>query len=977
MRTLHVVSHTHWDREWYLTFQQFRLRLVRLIDRLLDLLDSNPEYRFFTLDGQTILLRDYLQIRPEQETRIHRMVQDGRLLIGPWYILPDEFLEGPEAMIRNLCFGRRDCRRFVKEPQPMERIGYLPDPFGHISQLPQIAAGFGMDALCFWRGVGQAPTEFRWASPDGTERLVLHLRESYSNGAWLASDKEGFTRDLEAERDALAPHAATSHLLILNGTDHMEPRPDLPDQLRAAEAALGDRVIHSTLPAYLSAVQDELGANGMAALPLLQGELRSPERAHLLPAVLSTRMWIKQWNARCETLLTRWAEPFCALAEQLTGDTGHRGFLHEAWDWLLQNHPHDSICGCSVDQVHREMRARFAWSEQIAQEVTQGNLEQIASCVNTQYSASDNRSLPRIIVFNPNAFPRTDRVHVRVKPTPLAEWTLLDADGQPVPCRLLDRRVLEQLNAVMNRETLAGWLAQVAAGESRIFANLYFHHLNIRVEESIAHLDITVVPEPSKASIDALNRIRVLLADPQIHNFYVRVVEDLGLDVEILARDIPSLGYQQFTVSNPSTPPRTEAQSPGLQSTHRPTYQAATFIENEFFRVEANPSDGTLNIFDKITGMTLHNVHRFVDGGDRGDEYTHCSPENDFVVDAPAEEAVIRRIDDGLGSTLQIHLMYRLPRALAEGDRSRRSSDFTDVPITSCVTLTPGVRRVKFETTVVNRAKDHRLRVHFPTPIATDHSWAESHFDVVARPSAPPTETDGWAEQPACTHPQRTFVDVTDGEHGVLLANRGLPEYQVLPGQDDAPGVTLALTLLRSTGWLSRGDLPNRDGHAGPAYPTPEAQCRSTELTGSLGKHTFRYALAPHTGNYQTAYREAHAFNAPLRAVCTDAHDGPLPASGSFVTVTPAAVVLSALKPPEEGVGLILRVYNSAPVPVKAQLKLWRPFHKASLTRMDEQSTGQPLATETDTLRLALRAKEIATVRFTMEADIHDLETDN
>jgi len=221
MKTLHIVSHTHWDREWYRTFQDFRFRLVRLIDRLLDLLESEPEYRHFTLDGQTVVLDDYLTIRPEQEPRLRRLIETGRVHVGPWYVLPDEFLEGPEPMIRNLLIGQQGCRRFTAERQPMEAIAYIPDSFGHVSQIPQIAAGFGMAAACVWRGIGPAPTEFRWASPDGTECLMLNLRESYSNGAWLASDVDGFVRELGHARDALSPHAPTGHLLIMNGTDHM------------------------------------------------------------------------------------------------------------------------------------------------------------------------------------------------------------------------------------------------------------------------------------------------------------------------------------------------------------------------------------------------------------------------------------------------------------------------------------------------------------------------------------------------------------------------------------------------------------------------------------------------------------------------------------------------------------------------------------------------------------------------------------
>ena len=313
MITIHVLSHTHWDREWYLPFQQFRVRLVELINQLLELLDADPAYYAFMLDGQAIALEDYLEIHPEREAQIGRYVQDGRLLIGPWYILPDEFLVSPEATIRNLLMGERVCRRFG----PKMDIGYIPDPFGHIGQMPQILCGFGIDVACLWRGVGEAPTELRWRAPDGSEVLLLHLRDSYSNAARLPTDEDGFVQGLAELRDSLVPYATTSHVLAMQGTDHMRPRPDIPRLLTAADARLEDtRVVHSTLPRYLAAVRDELG-EGASHLPSIDGELRSPQRAQLLPGVLSTRMWIKQRNHACETLLERWAEPFVAIAGQV------------------------------------------------------------------------------------------------------------------------------------------------------------------------------------------------------------------------------------------------------------------------------------------------------------------------------------------------------------------------------------------------------------------------------------------------------------------------------------------------------------------------------------------------------------------------------------------------------------------------------------------------------------------------------------
>ncbi|MBC7252325.1 MAG: hypothetical protein H5T62_18860, partial [Anaerolineae bacterium] len=375
-KTLTIVSHTHWDREWYQPFQEYRIRLVRLMDKLLHILHTTPNYRHFTLDGQAIILEDYLEVRPEREPEIRRLVQEGRLLIGPWYILPDEFLVGPEATIRNLMFGDRVARRFG----PKMNIGYVPDPFGHISQLPQILRGFDMDVACFWRGVGDAPTEFRWLAPDGSQVLVLHLRDSYSNAAYLPTDEDGFVAAVRRIVDSLAPHAPTDYLLAMNGVDHMEPVPELPALIAAANARLDDIVLrHGTLAQHVADVR--------AAAPELEersGEMRCPQRQPILPGVLSARMWIKQRNAVAETLLEKWTEPFSAIATHLETETSNpQPLIQQAWRYLIQNHPHDSICGCSIDQVHKEMDVRFDWVKQIGEEVTRQSLESIANAVDT------------------------------------------------------------------------------------------------------------------------------------------------------------------------------------------------------------------------------------------------------------------------------------------------------------------------------------------------------------------------------------------------------------------------------------------------------------------------------------------------------------------------------------------------------------------------------------------------------------------
>jgi mannosylglycerate hydrolase len=355
MRTLHVISHTHWDREWYRTFQQFRLKLVHLVDGLLELLEKDPNFKYFMLDGQTTVLEDYLAMRPEKADVLRRHIQKGRIIIGPWHILPDMFLVGPEAHIRNLLQGDRTARRFG----PKMMVGYIPDPFGHPGQTPQILRGFGIETACLWRGLDEEPAEFWWQAPDGSRVLMAYLRDSYSNGAGLPTENlPAFAEAIAAAGASLAAHSAVSDYLIMLGTDHMEPPPDTSKAIAYANRHLQDtRVIHSTLPQFVAAVRAGLKKQ-KAELPTVTGELRACRRMHLLPGVLSARMWIKQRNHASETLLEKWAEPFSTFstlaglhmekfersglpaAQRLENPAS---LLRNTWHLLMENHPHDSI----------------------------------------------------------------------------------------------------------------------------------------------------------------------------------------------------------------------------------------------------------------------------------------------------------------------------------------------------------------------------------------------------------------------------------------------------------------------------------------------------------------------------------------------------------------------------------------------------------------------------------------------------------
>jgi alpha-mannosidase len=408
-----------------------------------------------------------------------------------------------------------------------------------------------------------------------------------------------------------------------------------------------------------------------------------------------------------------------------------------------------------------------------------------------------------------------------------------------------------------------------------------------------------------------------------------------------VAHDMPGFGYKTYRAEY----------GVGDQAIKLSSNQRAS-IENEYFRVEANAADGTFTVLDKPSGDTLAGLNRFVDSGERGDEYTYCPPKQDLFVDRPTAPPVIAVVEDGpVRSTLEVRMAYALPARLTK-DRSGRADELVDCEIVTRASLYPGVARIDIETEVDNRAEDHRLRVHFPSGVRAERSAAEQHFGVVERPIGVPEHDNTWMETPVATYPQKTFVDVSDGARGLMLANRGLPEYEALPEEDGT--ITVALTLLRCVAWLSRQDMNTRRGHAGPPMYTPGAQM--------AGHWRFQYALIPHAGGWENAWAEAHRFARPLRAVRVTRGTGSLPAEGSLVTLVPGTAVLSALKPAEDDDSTVLRLYNIAPGPVDASVDLHAPHSAVERVDLNEEN-AQPIAAN-DGARLSLRTNEIVTLKF-------------
>jgi len=862
-----IVPHTHWDREWYQTFQQFRIRLIDLINNLIDILEKDKTFSDFTLDGQTIVLEDYLEVHPERRGILKKYITEGRIHVGPWYILPDEFLVSAESIVRNLLLGNKIASEFGR----VMKVGYIPDPFGHISQMPQILKGFGIDNIIFWRGIEydrSQGNEFIWQGPDGTELFAVHLpKVGYCNAMSLPEDVGQAYKLIKEVIEDLLSRETSKSLLLLNGVDHLEAQPCIPYLVKELNKCFTDiEIKQGNLKEYIDYAKETVKPN----LGKVTGEFRSGKDAPILQSVYSSRMYIKQANERCENLLENWAEPTASLA-WLLGNNYPQNLIWTSWKWLLKNHPHDSICGCSIDKVHREMMTRFDWSRQIAQEVTNRSLDYITEKIKIDYLNEDELAL---VVFNPLPYSIDENVEVRVK--------------FPKEINLNRVKVL-----TTQREEIPYQLKGYG-------------------------LDYKIIFNPFKP--------------PQ-------PLEVNYADISFTAKDIPACGYKVFIIKVINDVRMSKGYKTDIRT-------GRDYIENRYYKVIAEENNGTVTIIDKLNNKIFKNCHRFVDGGDAGDEYTYSPPLNDEITVSRLNNISTKDVGP-VEATLKVSGKMILPVGL-KSDRKSREEKMIECSLESEVKLFSEVQRIEFKTKFDNKASDHRLRVEFPTAIESNYVYAEGHFDVVKRSINVP-DSEGWKEKAYKTAHNSGFIDINNGKYGLAILNKGLPEYEIIPDNN-----TIALTLLRCVGWLSRGDLEYKKGNAGPSFATPEAQC--------LGENTFSYALIPHQGNWAEARisQKTKQYKTKILTRQLENQFGNLPNSFSFIQLEGEHLEISAIKKSEFEDKLLIRVYNPTDRKITGKIKLGFDIHKVYLGKLDESYREE--LPYNNGVEIAIKAKEIKTI---------------
>ncbi|MCC6697572.1 MAG: hypothetical protein IT365_18225 [Candidatus Hydrogenedentes bacterium] len=924
---IHVIANTHWDREWLYNFQETRLMLVELLDLLLDVLDTESEYKSFLLDGQSVPIEDYLEIRPQNRARIERHVADGRLLIGPWYTLPECFSVNGEALVRNLTYGHRVSRAFGN----VMKVGHTAFSYGQNSQMPQIYSGFGIDVMLFYHGVShdEVANEFIFEAADGTRilgsqmssgarynfyhnvyrpavfgkaiadrmyewgegGLPFHLcREDRAAGHHILLDPvRGFDRArarecIAALRDKEVAIATTRYLAFMMGHDSSLPDLIELELIKEARKVLqGDTILHSRLPDLMEKVK-----KAAKNLTVLKGERRTPvlmnQRMHLYSDVLSSRTRVKRLNALAEQALQRWAEPFAALAWRLGAEYPATP-LDLAWKTLLKCQPHDSISGSGVDDIERDVRDRLRQTANLSDAVLARSLQHIQRRIDNSDSGRDDILLT---VFNASPQARSEVVTAVVD----------------VP-----------RTSAMSAFQIAACGAASAASRK---------------------------PAPVQV---ATRRPHHAVVNHAADATYMLESEQVKFHFE--AQDVPAFGYRTYRLA----PCKTFGRGSMVCGQHT--------MENEHLGVQIN-SDGTLNLLHKASGELYEGLHYFEDGGEVGNAWMHIEPAMDRIISSIGAPVTISLEENGpLLARFRIDYHMTVPARFDEGtgdawrrldgggSASRRSDEMVPLTITSYVTLREGARSVDITTQFTNTARYHRLRVLFPTWRNTKTCHVETPFDVVERPTTHAPDSPWQAAN--ATFPMQRFVDVSDKRGGLTIINDGLREYEITPDTD----LAVALTLVRAYEIALTTVSKRWERH-------PEM-----ELSQCLGEHEFRYSIYPHAGPWEkaNAYTEVERLAVPLELAQAGPHGGDLPQRLSLLSVTPSNAVVSALKQSEDGKALVLRLFNPTEKKLDAEIKTHARIRAAHLLTLEELPVKN-LTAQAKSVKLTLAPKKIVTVKL-------------
>ncbi len=926
MKKVHIVTYTHWDREFRWEFERTRMRLVDLFDNLFEIMDEKPDYRSFLCDGQLTLIEDYLEIRPEMREKVKKYTQEGRLELGPWYTLPDCAPIQGESVVRNLQYGLKKTKEYG---QPL-KCGYNVFSFGQIGQLPQIYADFGIDNIIFYKYMDPKKSkyhEFIWESPDGTQALasrlgpgarwnfffeghvpivydkdVAHKDWQYTWGelgkvfhtanpddyGWFydilepetSYHPENLRMGMERALKTVEGTAAPECVLMFDGTDFTEPHPLFTDIVKDLQKEYEGEleIVHSTLTDYLNELKEEL--KNVKDLDVVKGPMRDGPVGKIHTDVFSTHPEVMIENSHTENTLIRYAEPLSTFAWKNNIARYPDTYFEKAWKLLFQSHAHDSMHGLGpVTLVEGEV-SRLKQAGIIAKGMERKGLENIVKEINTS-KVEDTEYF--LAVYNPTSFERSEVVEAYVD---------IPRDV------ILNYIIIEDMN-----------------GNA------------VRVQE-----------------VEKQTNVRAGLYHPRSRNMPI-YCNKVHLFFE--AKNIPACGYKTFKIKWSEKCiypyPHEDWDAPRILSENM--LCGINEAQNEFIRVKLN-ADGTVNITDKETGKVYENLNYLLDMGDRGNMWSYDNIPCDKIISSLGINASTATTVNGpLAVKFTVDYKMTLPKEY-DYAKQLRSQDTVEIPVHVEMTLKKGAKYLEVVTDIENKAKDHYLKVCMPTGLDAEKTWADGSFMVAEYPVRPSVDGDVRGSELA-RHPAQLWYDLADDNNGFAVLTDATKDYEILEDSEDK---VIAMGLVRCT--RLRIACDNR---LWMEYPGDES-------SQSLRSFSYRYAFMPHTDKWDKAglYNAGLAFNAPLKVCEFGKQDGIFATDNSFVEIKGENLVLSSITRSENDT-MLIRAYNPTDYTIDAQLKLGFDVKEAYAVQLDG-TRKEKLAVKDNVIDLSVAHGKIYTV---------------
>ena len=726
-------SGTHWDREWYQTFQGFRYRLVKAMDGILDGMRTLDDFNVFHLDGQTIVLEDYAEIKPENAEALKEFIKNDRIKIGPWYDMPDEFILSGESLIRNLMMGHELSKKWgAKEAW---KFGYICDIFGHIAQMPQIFNGFDINYSYQCRGYyAYTPPYFRWKSPDGSETINFRIGNENGYGEFCCRVLNQFTDKTTDEE---------KQKMIEDYVDWIIEKADPQIPVYVISDALDHHPLHRETGEYIEIIKNhvpdanvhhvdlmeaaKLLENYRSKMNVVEGELNKTNKIgfpDVITNTVSSYYPLKKANDECQNMLEKVIEPMLAYSA-INGNVFERNYVKLAYKYLIQNHPHDSICGCSIDQVHKDMEYRFDQTKEICEELKD---DYVLNNSKTHMFERDGETDAILTLHNPLPFDRDEVVTVDLNMKPnypkqyaepfgyehINSFRIIDFEGNEIPY---------QVKAIKRNQN------------QRVFDQ------------------------------------KCELADVHTVTFKAFVPAGGKSEYRIVPSELPSRYLKHMK-------------------------SGSDYMENELVRVEINPN-GTLVLLDKKTGKIYDNQLTLVDDSEIGDGWYHASSKDNKTVFSSFGNCYVEKIESGVSRCVfRITKELRLPKCnVMSRATQERSSEYEMCTAVFEVGLSEGNRFVDVKLDFSNNVKDHRLRIAMPTYTYGDKYFAGQAFYCCERNVGIDYSTQDWKEPEQYEKAMNGIMGKRDasGNGLAFVSAKGLHEC----GSTDDEEATMYVTLLR------------------------------------------------------------------------------------------------------------------------------------------------------------------------------------